>query len=114
MTCNYGQNILAATYRTHCRNILKTLFLLYPLTFMTSVLLFQLIGLAVIGGGVYLAADKLHFVSAVFGIPLIASASYLIIAAGCIVFIISFAGCFGAIVENRALLLVVRIAHEPP
>lgn len=81
---------------------------------MGSALLFQLIGLAVIGGGVYLAADKLHFVSAVIGIPLIASASYVIIAAGCIVFIISFAGCFGATVENRTLLLVVRIADRCP
>lgn len=68
--------------------------------------IFALIGLAVIGGGVFLAVDKLRFVTAVFGIPLVASASYVIIAAGCIIFLISFAGCIGAVIENRFLMLI--------
>jgi len=72
--------------------------------------IFFLFGCTVIGLGIYLVVDKVNLVSGVFGSPLIAPASYLIIAAGCIVFIISFIGCFGSLFESRSVLILYSTA----
>lgn len=72
--------------------------------------IFFFLGCTVIGLAIYVVVDKVNFVTALFGTTLVAPASYLIIAAGCIVFFISFIGCFGALFESRLLLIIYSSA----
>jgi hypothetical protein len=72
--------------------------------------IFFFLGCTVIGLGIYVVVDKVNFVTALFGTTLVAPASYMIIAAGCIVFVISFVGCFGALFESRMLLIIYSSA----
>lgn len=67
--------------------------------------IFCLLGCAVVAVGIYLIIDKVYFVQWVYGTQIIAAACYLIISAGVILFLVSFAGCFGTIFESRILLL---------
>lgn len=68
--------------------------------------IFCILGCAVIAVGIYLIIDQIQFTSWVLGTDILPAACYLIIAAGCIMFLISFLGCFGTIFQNRSILLV--------
>lgn len=68
--------------------------------------IFFFLGCTVIGLGIYVVVDKVHFVTGVFGMTMAAPASYLIIASGCVIFVISFIGCFGALFESRPLIAI--------
>ena len=68
--------------------------------------LLQLSGIAVLGVGIWTVADKQQYVS------LLTNATYelaawVLIVAGCLVFVATVIGCLGVLRENRFLLLVV-------
>jgi len=67
-------------------------------------LLLALLGMAVFGSGVFIAADRLYFTSIVFGMPILAVSSYCFLAAGVLLIIVCVFGCMGALYEKRALL----------
>jgi hypothetical protein len=69
-------------------------------------LVFCLLSITIVAVGIYLIVEKIYFVEWVYGTQLAAASCYLIIAAGCIMFIISFIGCFGTLFENKRLLLI--------
>lgn len=60
------------------------------------------------GIGVFLSVDQLSFVPEVFMTSLLSISSGLIAAAGAVVFLISFIGCFGAFLRNQHAMLAVR------
>lgn len=68
-----------------------------------------LLGALVIALGIYIITEKIHFMPYVYGTQLMAASCYLIISAGCVLFLISFIGCFGSINDNRRLLLIYSI-----
>ncbi|ESN98049.1 hypothetical protein HELRODRAFT_193067 [Helobdella robusta] len=70
---------------------------------------FLILSIAIIIVGTILAAQKLQYVASVYGTQLIAGTCYITIATGCILFLISFIGVFGAIFFNRRLLLIYGV-----
>jgi len=85
------------------------------LLFITNFLIFVL-GLAVVGVGIWVLVDKPSFLdlfeqaeehaglSGEFDISLYTSAAYIIIVVAVLVAIISFFGCFGALKESKCML----------
>jgi len=87
------------------------------LLFLTNILIF-ILGLAVLGCGVWVLVDKPSFLdlfdqaeqilpdelSGKFDLNLYSSAAYIIIIVAAIVVIVSFFGCFGAWKESKCLL----------
>jgi hypothetical protein len=68
-----------------------------------------LLGCAIIIVGIYLIVEQIQFIPSVYGTQLPATSCYLIISAGCILFLLSFIGCFGSLFENKTLLLLYAI-----
>ncbi|CAK8672190.1 tetraspanin-18-like [Clavelina lepadiformis] len=66
--------------------------------------LFFLCGGALLGVGIWVVVDGQSFMQIVASNPVIFSASYILIAVGAALLVISFLGCCGAIKENRCLL----------
>ena len=64
-----------------------------------------LLSIVIIISGVVLVAQRLQYVSPVYGTELIGGACYLLIAAGCILFLLTFAGFYGAVFFRRPPLL---------
>jgi len=79
----------------------KLLFLKYFL-FTYNLLLFMC-GCLLLGIGIWLAVDR-NFLTTIIGNNLYAAAVFLILAAGAVIFFISFFGCCGAITESFVLL----------
>lgn len=67
--------------------------------------LLLLFGCVIIGLEIYLIIDKVTLISTIFGISQIEPSAYLIMVAGCLVFLFSFIGCFGALANSRRVLL---------
>jgi hypothetical protein len=67
--------------------------------------IFCLLGAAVIAIGIYLLISKIQFTNWILGTQIMAASCGLIIAAGSIMFLISFVGCFGTLFENQTLIL---------
>lgn len=65
---------------------------------------FGLAGCIAVGMCIYIAADKVYFVTVVIGTSLVTVATYLVLAGACILLLASFLGCFGSIYENRKIL----------
>lgn len=68
-----------------------------------------LLAIAIIISGVVLVAQRLQFVYSVYGTQLLEGSCYLIIAAGCILFLVTFFGFYGALYFRRAPLLLYAI-----
>jgi len=64
-------------------------------------------GCVLLGIGIWLAVDR-NFLTTIIGNDLYAAAVFLILAGGGIIFIISFFGCCGAIMDSVCLLGAVR------
>lgn len=64
---------------------------------------------AIIIVGTYLVAERLQFIGPVYGTQLLAVAGYMSISSGCILFLITFIGCFGALFYNKRLLLIYAV-----
>ena len=69
--------------------------------------LLQIFGGVTMSIGVFLSVDQLSFVPEVFVTSLLSISGGLIAAAGALVFLISFIGCFGAFLRNQNAMLVV-------
>ncbi|KAJ9588131.1 hypothetical protein L9F63_018489, partial [Diploptera punctata] len=83
-------------------NFLKYVLHIFNVVFLLS-------GIAVLGVGIWTVADKQQYVS------LLTNATYeltawVLIVAGCLVFVATVIGCLGVIRENRFLLLVYTFA----
>lgn len=64
---------------------------------------FLLCGMGILGIGIWVRLDMVQF-DALLGTSMLPIAAYVLIAAGAVVLLISLAGCFGALMENRSLL----------
>ena len=58
------------------------------------------------GVGIWIIVDR-NFMSAILGTDLMTAAAYLIVVGGAIITVISLMGCLGAMMESKALLLIV-------
>ena len=67
---------------------------------------FQLAGIALLALGAYLRVKDNDY-NSVFGKGGLAAPANIMIAAGVLVFVISFLGCCGAIKENKCMLVMV-------
>jgi hypothetical protein len=72
------------------------------------VLSFQFSGIGVLGVGIWTVAEKQHYV------VLLTNATYelaawVLIVAGCLVFIVTVIGCLGVLRDNRFFILVVSV-----
>jgi len=73
--------------------------------------LFQLSGIGVLGVGVWTVAAKHQYVA------LLTNATYevaawVLIVAGCLVFIVTAVGCIGVLQNNRFFILMVRLPDQ--
>jgi len=77
-------------------------------TLFTYNLVMFLCGCVLLGIGIWMAVDR-NFMTYIIGNDMYAVAIYFILAAGGIIFIISFLGCCGSISENKCMLFVFMI-----
>ena len=82
-----------------------------PQCYVTLPVLFQLSGVAVFGVGVWTVVAKHQYVA------LLTNATYelaawVLIVAGCLVFIVTAVGCIGVLQDNRLFILVVRLLDK--
>lgn len=70
---------------------------------------FCLLSVVMIAVGIFLISSKMQYAGVVYGSQILSVSCYLIIAMACLLFLLSFVGCFGAIIENKKLLLVYAI-----
>uniref|UniRef100_A0A4W3H2N7 Tetraspanin 18 n=1 Tax=Callorhinchus milii TaxID=7868 RepID=A0A4W3H2N7_CALMI len=59
-----------------------------------------------LGGGIWAMVDRSGFKEIVAAHDLLHTAAYIIITVGSVLFIVGFMGCFGAIRENRPILMI--------
>lgn len=76
---------------------------------LVSNIIFVLIGCICTGVCIYLAVDKVSFVSIVIGSSLISTSVYLELAASSLIIIVSFLGCFGFLFQKKWILLLYII-----
>ncbi|CAM5171183.1 unnamed protein product, partial [Eretmochelys imbricata] len=62
--------------------------------------------ICLLGLGIWLAADPSRFQSIVTSKPLLSAGASLILAMGVALLLLGFVGCFGALQEGMALLLL--------
>eukprot|EP00094_Tigriopus_californicus_P005675 TCALIF_05470-PA protein Name:"Similar to TSPAN11 Tetraspanin-11 (Homo sapiens)" AED:0.33 eAED:0.33 QI:0/0/0/0.5/1/1/2/0/143 len=75
---------------------------------ITSSLEHELGGLVVLAVGIWTLADK-AYIERLLRNDLFISSAYILIIAGCIIVVISFLGCFGAMKEVKCMLLTYFI-----
>ena len=81
-----------------------------------NIVIWQLVGAAALGVGIWVAVDGTIFLQLLSNIPdsgtygrLISEAAYILIAAGGFIFLLAFFGCCGAWKKNKCLLMVVCV-----
>lgn len=69
--------------------------------------LLQIIAMGLIGGFVYFWKYEVDFVRSVLGTDMVVAACGLLIAAGCLLLLMTILGIIGAAIENAQLLIIV-------
>lgn len=69
----------------------------------------QLGGACLLGIGVWIVADPDGFQTLFTSNPLLSASGYILLIVGLALALLGFLGCFGAIRENKPLLLVVSL-----
>ena len=68
---------------------------------------FQLVGVALLGVGIWAETGTDSFKNLVSDNPRIFNAVYIIVAAGALLLVVGFLGCCGALTESRCMLATV-------
>lgn len=67
---------------------------------------FQVASIAILVLGIWTVVDR-PYLEQLLGSEMYLTAAYILIATGCVIFFVSFLGCFGAMREVKCMLLTV-------
>lgn len=79
--------------------------------FTSGYVLLQVASIAILVLGIWTVVDR-PYLEQLLGSEMYITAAYILIATGCVIFFVSFLGCFGALREVKCMLLTVSHLHR--